>query len=85
MEARWGGVTRRVELSDEWNDGGDLADTVMFVLLRGLRRSAPYLPMGLGIKKSRTESAPTANSESVTQGNARINVSFRSRLIVAPE
>ena len=44
MEARWAGVTRRIELSDEWDDGGDLADAVMRLLLQGLRRSMPYLP-----------------------------------------
>ena len=44
MEARWAGVTRRIELSDEWDDGGDLANAMMRLLLQGLRRSMPYLP-----------------------------------------
>ena len=59
MEARWGGVTRRIELSDEWDDGGDLADAVMRLLLQGLRRSMPYLPAARPAAASRTESAPT--------------------------
>jgi len=59
MAARCAGVTRRIELSDELEDGWDEAGVAMYVLLRGLRRSVPYLPMGLGIRKSRTESAPT--------------------------
>jgi len=59
MEGRWGGVTRRIELSDEWVDGGDLAGAAMRLLLQGLRRSMPYLPAARPAAASRTESAPT--------------------------
>jgi putative selenate reductase len=53
MEARWGGVTRRIELDDEVDDGGDSASAAMRVLLRGLIQSAPHLPVALDTRKSR--------------------------------
>jgi len=59
MEGRWAGVTRRIELEDELDDGWDEAGVVMWVLLRGLIQSATHLPVALRVKKSRTESAPT--------------------------
>jgi len=59
MEARWGGVTRRIDLSDELVDGGDADGVAMYVLLRGIMQSMPHLALGLRTEKSRAWPAPT--------------------------